>query len=58
MGIYIYIYIYLLKIGSLLNCLCTSKELRPAPAALFFGVVCPGDPVQQGVALLVLLCPF
>ena len=55
------IYIHLLnwhRIASILNCLCTLKELLPAPAALFFSVVYPRGPAQQGEALLVLLGPF
>ena len=40
------------KIASLLNSLCTSRELRPAPAALPFDVVCPGDLADQGVVIL------
>ena len=36
----------------------SSGRLWPASAAIFFGVICPGGPVQQGVALLVLICPF
>ena len=37
-------------ISSLLNCLCNQKELSPSMAAPFFGVICPGDMADQGVA--------
>ena len=40
------------RIASFLNSLCTYRELRPAPAALRFGMGCPGDLVEQGVAFL------
>ena len=40
------------RIESFLNCLCTKKELRTAPAALFFDVVCHGDMADNGVAFL------
>ena len=51
-------YIHLLiweRIASFLNCLCTLQKLWPATAALFFGVVCPWDMADQGVAFLAFL---
>ena len=44
---HIVMYIHIFKwerIASFLNCLYTWKELRPASASLFVGVVCPGKP--------------
>ena len=33
----------------------SSGQLRPAPAAVPFGVGCPGDLAQQGVVILAVL---
>ena len=51
-------FIYLLnweRIAIFLNCLCTLKELQPAPAALPFGEGCLWDLPQQWVVILAFL---